>query len=100
MDLLNAPAKKADEFAIFNQTLRNLHNKDATYINNLLAQLPEDDKKFLKEHIETKRIKIEHKGVSTEVARRIITVKRRGGVGSGNGGQEWLLHEYSLKDNY
>jgi len=27
--------------------------------------------------MDTKRIKIEHKGVETEVARRIITVKRR-----------------------
>jgi hypothetical protein len=40
----------------------------------------------LKEHIETKRIKIEHKGLETDVARRIIKVKRRGGVGSGFSG--------------
>jgi hypothetical protein len=36
--------------------------------------------------METKRIKIEHKGIETEVARRFITVKRRGGVGSGASG--------------
>jgi hypothetical protein len=54
----------------------------------LLGQLSEDDKRFLKEHIETKRIKIEHKGIETEVARRIIKVKRRGGVGSGMSGSE------------
>ena len=45
--------------------------------------MTEDEKKFLKQLVETKRIKIEHKGVETDVARRIITVKRRGGVGSG-----------------
>jgi hypothetical protein len=36
--------------------------------------------------METKRIRIEHKGVETEVARRIVTVKRRGGLGSGASG--------------
>ena len=77
MDLLNAPVKKQDEFATFNQVLRQLHNKDPQYINNLVAQLSEEQKKFLREHIETRRIKIEHKGVETEVARRIISVKRR-----------------------
>lgn len=86
MDLLNAPFKKTDEFAIFNTVLRNLHARDPTYVNNLVGQLQEKDKKFLKEHIETKRIKIEHKGIETEVARRIIKVKRRGGVGSGSSG--------------
>ena len=51
------------------------------YINNVIAQLSDEDKKFLKEHIETKRIKIDHKGMQTEVARRIIKVKRSGGNG-------------------
>ena len=78
MDLLNAPFKKCDEFAIFNQQLRQLHAKDPAYINNLVAQLSDEERKFLKEHVETKRIKIAHKGVEQEVARRIITVKRRG----------------------
>lgn len=77
MDLLNAPVKKQDEFGTFNTVLRQLHNKDPQYINNLVAQLSEEQKKFLREHIETRRIKIEHKGVETEVARRIISVKRR-----------------------
>lgn len=86
MDLLNAPFKKADEFNIFNLVLRNLHARDATYVNNLIKSLDEKERQFLKEHIETKRIKIEHKGVETEVARRIIKVKRRGGVGSGMSG--------------
>ena len=87
MDLLNAPFKKMDEFATFNEALTTLYRKDPQYINNLIAQLPEDEKKFLKEHTETKRIKIEHKGIETDVARRIIKVKRRGGVGSGLAGQ-------------
>jgi hypothetical protein len=50
--------------------------------------LSETEKKFLKEHIETKRIKILYKGVDTEVARRIIKVKRRGGTGAGFGGMQ------------
>lgn len=83
MDLLNAPFKKMDEFLAFNEALSTLYGRDPQYINNLIAQLPEEEKKFLKEHTETKRIKIEHKGIETEVARRIIKVKRRGGVGSG-----------------
>lgn len=86
MDLLNAPFKKVDEFIIFNEALSTLYRKDPQYINNLIAQLPDNDKKFLKEHTETKRVKIEHKGVETNVARRIIKVKRRGGVGSGAAG--------------
>ena len=48
----------------------------------------EDEKKFMKEHIETQRIAIHHKGVETEVARRILKVKRRGGTGSGFGGAQ------------
>ena len=46
-------------------------------MNNLVSQLSEEKKKFLKEHVETKRIQIEYNGVQTEVARRIIKVKRR-----------------------
>jgi hypothetical protein len=42
-----------------------------------LAQLNEQQKKFLKEHIETRRIKIENKGIEQVVPRRIIKVKRR-----------------------
>jgi hypothetical protein len=79
MDLLNAPFKKADEFVIFNTQLRQLFARDATYTNNLVAQLKEHEKKFLSQLMETKRVEIEHKGVKTEVARRIIHVKRRGG---------------------
>ncbi len=37
--------------------------------------------------MQTKRIEIEQKGVKTEVARRFIKVKRRGGVGSGATGE-------------
>lgn len=87
MDMLQAPFKKADEFAIFNQQLRTLHSRDATYTNNLIAQLNESEKAFLKQLVETKRIEIVGKGgVKTEVARRIITVKRRGGGPGGNPG--------------
>jgi len=43
------------------------------------------DKRFLKEHIETKRIEISHKGVQTAVIRRIVKVKRRGGNSTGFG---------------
>jgi hypothetical protein len=46
-------------------------------MNNLLQQLNESQKKFLKEHIETRRIKIENKGTTQEVPRRIIKAKRR-----------------------
>lgn len=77
MDMLNAPFKKADEFGIFNNQLRSLHNRDPAYVNNLVSQLDEKERNFLKQLSETKRIEIEHKGVKTEVARRIITVKRR-----------------------
>ena len=48
MDMLNAPFKKADEFELFNKQLRNLHTRDPSYINNLVAQLSENEKKFLK----------------------------------------------------
>ena len=48
--------------------------------------MSDKEKQFLKEHIETKRVKIEIGGVESDVARRIIKVKRRGGVGSGFGG--------------
>ena len=61
--------------------------------------MPDNDKKFLKEHTETKRIKIEHKGVETSVARRIITVKRRGGVGSGAAGATIGLWNIGEKHN-
>ena len=38
MDLLRAPLKKVDEFAIFNNQLRQLHSRDPAYINNLVSQ--------------------------------------------------------------
>ena len=83
MDMLNAPFKKTDEFGYFNTQFRALYDRDMTYINNLVAQMNEEEKKFLHELMETKRVKIAHKGVEKDVVRRIITVKRRGGVGSG-----------------
>jgi hypothetical protein len=45
--------------------------------------MEEEDKKFLRELFETKRVQLDHMGVQSDVIRRIITVKRRGGVGSG-----------------
>ena len=77
MDLLKAPFKKADEFDIFSRQLEGLHKRDPGYVNNLLAQLEASEKEFLKQLTQTKRVKIEHKGVETEVARRIVTAKRR-----------------------
>ena len=58
MDMLNAPFKKADEFGYFNSHFRSLYDRDMTYINNLVAQMNEVEKKFLQELMETKRIKI------------------------------------------
>lgn len=58
MDMLNAPFKKADEFGYFNSHFRSLYDRDMTYINNLVAQMNEVEKKFLQEFMETKRIKI------------------------------------------
>jgi hypothetical protein len=45
--------------------------------------MEEEDRKFLKELFETKRVTIEHDGVQQDVVRRIIKVKKRGGVSSG-----------------
>lgn len=59
-----------------------MHSRDPQYINNVISSLSEEEKKFLKEHIETKRIKIEHKGMQTDVARRIVKVKRTTGNGT------------------
>ena len=58
MDMLNAPFKKADEFGYFNSHFRSLYDRDMTYINNLVAQMNEVEKKFLQELMDTKRIKI------------------------------------------
>jgi hypothetical protein len=77
LDMIESPIKSQDEFAAFSEVLKRLHAKDPAYINNLVAQMPENQKKYLKEHIETKRIKVEVKGVEQDVARRIIKVKRR-----------------------
>ena len=46
-------------------------------MNNLISSLSEDKKKFLREHVRTKRVKIEYNGVPTEVARTIVKIKRR-----------------------
>ena len=58
MDMLNATFKKADEFGYFNSHFRSLYDRDMNYINNLVAQMNEVEKKFLQEFMETKRIKI------------------------------------------
>ena len=47
MDMLNAPFKKTDEFGFFNTQFRALYDRDMTYINNLVAQMNETEKKFL-----------------------------------------------------
>ncbi len=65
MDMLNAPFKRADEFALFNQQMKTLYQRDPAYMNNLVAQLDEQEKKYLKKLLETKRINIQHKGVET-----------------------------------
>ena len=62
MDLLQAPFKKEDEFAIFSKALKYLHGQDPNYVNGILSALNENDKKALKEFIETKRIKLNIKG--------------------------------------
>jgi hypothetical protein len=51
--------------------------------------MTEQDRKFLKQHCETKRIKVAQKGGETDVARRIVKVKRRtpGAGGFGGTGQ-------------
>jgi len=36
MDMLNAPFKKTDEFKFFNEQFHALHNRDSTYVNNLV----------------------------------------------------------------
>jgi hypothetical protein len=47
MDMLQSPFKKTDEFAFFNRILSSLHSKNAQYINNLVGQLSEEDRKYL-----------------------------------------------------
>lgn len=79
MDLLQTPMLKVDEFKSFQQVMDTLHKKDPVYINNILGQLTEQEKKILQEHMQTQRIKIESNGQEAEVARRVIKVKRRGG---------------------
>lgn len=59
MDMLQAPFKKIDEFQFFNKTLHNLHNKEPDYINNLVGQLSDPERKYLQEHMQTKRVEIE-----------------------------------------
>lgn len=84
MDMLTAPFKKTDEFDFFNEQFKSLHKRDSTYINNLVQQMEEGDRKFLKELFETKRITtVNPDGVTQDVVRRIIKVKKRGGVTSG-----------------
>ena len=85
MDMISSPIKKCDEFGIFNTQLRHLHSRDPNYVNNLVAQLNEHEKKFLKQLVETKRVEIDYKGVKTEVARRIIHAKRRVGPSAPGG---------------
>lgn len=51
MDLIQSPFKKADEFEFFNKVLQTLHSKDAQYINNLVGQLTEEEKKYLQQHM-------------------------------------------------
>lgn len=79
IDLLKTPMQKVDEFKSFQQVMEALHKKDPVYINNLVGQLTEQEKKILQEHMKTQRIKIESNGQEAEVARKVIKVKRRAG---------------------
>ena len=83
LDLLEAPFKRVDEFNVFQSALRYLHQKEPQFIAQVVTGLNENEQKFLKSHIETRRIQVSQKGIEKAVARRIVKAKRRGPQGSG-----------------
>ena len=47
MDMLNSPFKQVDEFELFKRSLNTLHSRDPPYMNNVISQLSEQDRKHL-----------------------------------------------------
>jgi len=86
MDLLDSPVKKADEFQEFSEMVRILFSKDQDFMRGVVARLNDNQRVQLNNIMNSKRIAVTHKGSQQQVARRIIHVKRSGGVGKGGGG--------------
>ena len=61
MNMLNAPFKKFDEFDFFHKAFSTLYAKDPQYMSNLLQSLTPEEKRYLQEHMHSKRVEIENK---------------------------------------
>lgn len=54
-----------------------MHKNNAAATNALIGTLSENAQKYLKEVFQSKRIMIQHKGINTAVARRILKPKSK-----------------------
>ena len=56
MDMLNAPFKRQDEFGFFHKVFATLYAKAPQYMSNLLQSLTPEEKRYLQEHMQSKRV--------------------------------------------
>jgi len=75
LNSMQARIKNIDEYEFFNKTIKLLYATLPDKAKMLVAALSEDQQKYLKGALQSKRVVISKKGEKTTVARRILKPK-------------------------
>ena len=76
--MLKAPVKDSEPYGIFCNALRSLSQRSPGEINNIINQLEPQQKKFIGELFQAKKIEVtQNNGEQVTVTRRIVKVQRR-----------------------
>ncbi len=75
LELLQGQIKKIDEFQYVSNVIKLLYSRNAANAKLLVDSLNPIEQSCLKEVMQSKRVTIQRKGVSTTVPRRIIRPK-------------------------
>ena len=88
MDMLKCPIKTEDETKIFKEVLQSLSARSPTEMNNIIQQMSAVNKKRVRGLLTTATVEYtDDTGAKQSVARRIVKVVRRPGVGTTAGVQ-------------
>ena len=88
MDMLKCPIKSEDENKIFKDVLQSLCARSPQEMNQIIQQMPDDNKKRVRTLLMTVRVEYQDEGGSTQqVARRIVKIVRRNPNAGGTPGQ-------------
>ena len=69
--------KDADENQFFKKAMSKLYTQNPEEMNNLVNQLSEKQKQFMKKLLQTQRLTISENGETKQITRRVVKAKRR-----------------------